>query len=432
MIRSIAFRIALRASALALVAVVALAVMTLATVRDATTRMLDTTVATDTTGLIDIYASGGEAELARRIADRVAWEAAGQRSRYLLLRGTRRIAGDLTRPSPLDASRSQRGYIMVDGQSLYAQATALAPGVTLHVARSFPAERALLARLALAFAFVGGAVVLASALLALRAARKLEGRVTTINAAYATAEPGAIGALGAETAHDEIGQLARNSGNALARLAALVDAQRHISDQIAHEIRTPLSRLDRQLAAIGSQSAQAKDAMLARTQIASITALLDSLLDIAANEARRGDRRGLTTVDLSELVSAFDDLYRPSLEDAGLRFKLAVEPAIVFEGNAMDLRRMISNLLDNVIRHVPPGRSVALELARGPKITVRDDGPGIPEPLRAHVFDRFARSDGGGHGLGLALVRAIAERHGLAARLGDGEGTAIVIEPAAA
>ena len=430
MTRSIAFRIAAVTTLLTLIAVVMLAAMTLMTAQRAMTATLAATVATDMTGLVDIYASGGREEMVKRINDRIALSGpAGQVSNYAVLDQGRRVAGDWPAAMPLDPARSEQGFVGVGDKSRYARVTSLGPGLTLYVARAYPDERALIKKLLLMFAIVGSGVVIASAGLALASARALATRVAAINRAYATDERKAVSALQADRARDEVGQLARNSGHALARVSALVDAQRQVSDQIAHEIRTPLAHLDRQVAAIGRHPGLADETQQARDQIVTLTTLLDSLLDIAASEARRGDRRGFTSFDLSALVEGLGDLYRPSLEDAGLRFTVAIEPAIVFTGNSMDFQRMISNLLDNAVRHVPAGHSVRLELARGPAITVSDDGPGIVPALQPRLFDRFTRSEGGGHGLGLALVRAIAEQHGLSITFSATAGTSFIIAP---
>jgi signal transduction histidine kinase len=129
-------------------------------------------------------------------------------------------------------------------------------------------------------------------------------------------------------------------------------------------------------------------------------------------------------VDLSNLVLHIGELYSASAEESGHAFSCSAARGVTIEGEQTQLTRMITNLLDNAFKYVPPGGSVALELAQGPVLTVRDDGPGIPPDERAAVFRRFHRGSGAaddsqGAGLGLALAAAIAERHGLAIRLED-------------
>jgi signal transduction histidine kinase len=106
-----------------------------------------------------------------------------------------------------------------------------------------------------------------------------------------------------------------------------------------------------------------------------------------------------------------------------------IAPNVMISGEATQLRRMLSNLLDNSVRYVPDGCEVRLSLAAGPRLIVADTGPGIPAPVRARLFERFT-AGAGGHGLGLALVRAIVHRHDWKIRVeSDGNGTQIVIGP---
>ena len=113
--------------------------------------------------------------------------------------------------------------------------------------------------------------------------------------------------------------------------------------------------------------------------------------------------------------------------DTGLAIRRARE--------RMQLTRLLSNLLDNALKYVPRGGTVRLVVSAGPVIEVSDDGPGVPEALRAGVFDRFrsggaAQGNGTSHGLGLALARAIALRHDLAIRLVQSDkGAHFVIKP---
>ena len=171
----------------------------------------------------------------------------------------------------------------------------------------------------------------------------------------------------------------------------------------------------------------------AREDIRRLVGMLESLLDIASSKARRGDRHGLAPVDLSALVGRIGELYAASAEDSGHAFTCRAAPGVAIEGEQTQLTRMITNLLDNAFKYVPPGGSVALELKPGPVLIVRDDGPGIAPEERETVFRRFHRGSSGagdtqGAGLGLALAAAIAERHGLAIRLDDTpEGACFVV-----
>jgi signal transduction histidine kinase len=98
----------------------------------------------------------------------------------------------------------------------------------------------------------------------------------------------------------------------------------------------------------------------------------------------------------------------------------------------MQLTRLLSNLLDNAFKYVGSGGRIDLIVEQGPRILVRDNGPGVPEGMRERIFERFQRGGGygNGHGLGLSLVRAIAGRHGLSIRCNDADpGAEFVLAP---
>jgi len=216
----------------------------------------------------------------------------------------------------------------------------------------------------------------------------------------------------------------------------LMEAQRTVSDQTAHEIRTPLMHLDtRILKAMESTSDEALLRTLeqSRAEIRSVVRLLDSLLDIAGTQAMRGDLRGLAEVDLSDIAESLADLYGASAEELGIGFHARIAPGVRGRADPMEMTRLMSNLLDNAFKYVPCGGSVVLEMAHGPRIVVQDDGPGIPSADRERVFERYVRLDGargGGHGLGLSLARAIAERHDLSLHVEDAApGARFVLQP---
>jgi len=384
----------------------------------------------DIAGLADIYASGGEAELAARIGDRLALTPMdGSAAHYLLSNGRGQvIAGDLAQWPPLDATKSQSGVIALpDKTRAFARAVQLGPDLKLVVARPVDLEAPVLSGLALVFAGGGAVFIALVALLGRLAARRLARRIEEINLAFR--EPQAAAGLIAvgSAPGDEIDELAAHSAAALARVNDLLAAYKDASEQLAHEIRTPLSHLDNRLVkALGEQPEPriAERLADARGEIRRIVQTLESLLDIAASKAHRGDRSGLAPVNLSALVRSICELYAGSAEEAGLELHWNVAPDVAIMGDDRQLSRLMTNMLDNALKYVPAGGRIAVSLEAGPVLVVADDGPGIDPRDRARIFDRFYRGRGlgeetSGSGLGLALAQAIAERHGLAIRLDD-------------
>lgn len=424
----------------ALVANALLALVVLAQSWRAIEDSLAAAVDTDVAGLADIYASGGERELLRRLEDRTALAGIeGRSTRYLLQRpGGPVLTGNAGTWPALSPARSEHGFVTLsDGTAVFARATRLGPELDLLVARTYDADRQALWRLAALVGLAAAGIVVAVWLIGRRAAARLRDRVAGINAAFRSAELGEAASL-ADPERDEIGELAENSSRAIARAASLAATHRHMSDHIAHEIRTPLTHLENRL--IGTMRDLPPDTDRSglercRQDIRGVVSMLDSLLDIAASEARVGDRSGLAEVDLSSLAGDLVELYSGSAEDAGITLRSFIEPGVMMMGERMQLTRLISNLLDNALKYVPAGGTVQLRVAAGPLIEVQDDGPGIARDLRPLVFDRFRTGQPvqgkTSHGLGLALARAIAQRHGLALELVDSaRGAHFLLRPA--
>lgn len=230
---------------------------------------------------------------------------------------------------------------------------------------------------------------------------------------------------------DEFDQLARHLNRMLDRLQVLMESMREVSNNIAHDLRTPLGRLRQHL-----ERASMKAATLAEYKTAVEQAIADSdtiletfsaLLRIAQVET--GSRKArFTDVDLSELLRNILETYEPVADDSGHILVGAVEPGITVKGDKDLLTQMIVNLLENALNYTPSGKEVTLGLTdinAGVIVEVADRGPGIPEDKRDKVFQRFYRLDASrssrGNGLGLALVKAIADLHGIDVQLLDNQ-----------
>lgn len=381
----------------------------------------------DIATLLDAHRSGGDDALARRIDERLRFSApAGNAPHYLLVESDgRRIAGDLA-AEPAVAHEQVSAITLPGGGEALARTIRLHDGRRLVVAREASLDEMI--RNQLGFAFVAGGlfVVLAVGVGGWLTTRRLARRVADINAAFANPDEERLRQLDSgRRADDEIGELTRHSRAALERLDRLLDAHRDTLDQIAHEMRTPLMHLDSKLVRAmraAPDEAAAQGLSEARGEIRAVISMLESLLDISHSEANRGDARGLEPVDLSAMLANLADLYAGSAEESGHQFDVAIAHGVVLAGEPMQLTRLVTNLLDNAFRYTPAGGTVHLALEPGPVITVADTGPGIPAADHDRVFARFSRASGnhggnGGSGLGLALARAIARRHGLDLRI---------------
>ena len=238
---------------------------------------------------------------------------------------------------------------------------------------------------------------------------------------------------------DDFDELARNLNAMLDRIQTLMATVRGVSDNIAHDLRTPLTRLKTrlELARAARPSAEDYEAWIDGTT-ANLDAVLETfeaLLKIAEVEAS-SPQQSFAAVNLSEIVFDAVEFYEPLAEQKRQQLELLIQPVPPLLGERDLLFRALANLLDNAIKYAPEESriEISLEASRaGAKLIVADRGPGIPEELRAKVFERFFRLDTSrslpGSGLGLSMVSAVARVHGTSVCLEDNRpGLRVVIE----
>jgi len=242
---------------------------------------------------------------------------------------------------------------------------------------------------------------------------------------------------------DELDQLAENLNEMLDHIDRLMRAMRYAGDSIAHDLRSPLTRLRTRLETAAQNALQRKDenSSLVLSEAAddasTLLSTFDSVLRIARLEA--ADRREmLLPLDPAPLLEDIAELYEPAFEDAGLNFSTEITKNLTIRSDRGLLSQAVSNLVENAIKYTPSGGRVVLGLQRQPsgktELYIADSGPGIPQSLRQRVKERFVRLEESrsapGSGLGLALVDAIAEVHRADFNLNDGLGDEIAGETA--
>jgi len=228
---------------------------------------------------------------------------------------------------------------------------------------------------------------------------------------------------------DDFDRLGTAFNTMLDRLAATMDSLRQVSNDIAHDLRTPLTRLRQTLDEAArkpggnAETEQAFDA--AGEQVDDILSTFSALLRIAQIESG-ARRKGFARLDLAALASTIADDFRSVAEEQGRSLTFAGAEPVFIEGDRDLLTQLIVNLIENALNHTPAGAAIAVSVthpAEGPRLAVADNGQGVPEAERSRIFDRFYRLETSrttpGSGLGLSLVAAIADLHGATASASD-------------
>jgi signal transduction histidine kinase len=383
-------------------------------------------VAADLRGLGDDYREGGVLGLSRAIERRLA-----DRSRrdtvYLLadVQGNR-LAGNLAGWPPvvppqsgwveLDLYRNDRDRVT----TLSVAAITLPSGERLLVGHDSQAprkfRRTLLGALGWALAAAGLLALASGWLLSRLVGRRVADVVETADEIVQGDMARRVPVRGGG---DEFDRLAETLNRMLDRIQGLIGDLRMVTDGVAHDLRSPLTRLR---AHLESSLEEGIDPAVRRERIGKAHAEADgvlraftALLEIARAEAGMG-RDQFEAVDLGRLAADMVDLYTPAAAEKEVSLVQRGEGATV-SGHPQLLANAIANLVENAIAHAPAGSTVTLDLAPAPcpALTVADEGPGIAAEERARVLQRFVRLDASrgrpGAGLGLSLVAAVARLH---------------------
>ena len=393
-------------------------------------------VAAEASALADEFTTGGSDGLAMSIRIRSRRQDGFY---YRLSKAGRAVAGNLTVSTPMGLGW---GFIDRDGvrptsnpelsQDLLIFSRQLADGEILSVAADLSTRERLRGELMRSLTWCGLLATVGGLAASLLAYGGVLRRVDAVADAARAATSGRMDVrapVRKAWLRDDIDDLADAFNQMLDQINMLVRNIRQVSADIAHDLRTPLARVRQKLDRLSRNGAsngnlsKALDSIDA--DIAEALRTFDVMLRLAEIESGRSP--SAQQVNLAELAGRVAEAYLPDAEQSGRRLQTDLHPAVAW-GEPELITQALANLLDNALRHTPPGTWICVQTGQKggpPFIVVTDNGPGIPQDMRKAVLQRFVRLENSrttsGTGLGLAIVAAIAERHGSSVSLSDAD-----------
>ncbi len=442
LLRSTPFRLALTFAFLFLLAFILSGAIVYQLMSAELAKQLDQSIKETYALIAATYAESDEEDLVAAVRDHAQFSQDKDQIFSLTDRSGNRLAGDFTAAD------------LPDGFSMFAAALPGVPPdteyraysgtvgddnltVAFSLSETEELETIILMSFGWATLFITGLAVAGGAVLASRIQRRLDAiAATMVDVSHGRLEA-RIPLIGNG---DDIDAVSGQVNAALDRLSALVDGMREVSANIAHDLKTPLNRLQMILESAADKTVSGEDVSTeladARTESHQINSTFDALLRIAQIEAGARKAR-FVDVDVGHVVEIIGEVYADVAEDDGksLSTKGVSETKWFVHGDRDLLMQMLANLVENALRHCPPGTAIELSVTMQSDhvvVKVGDSGPGIPAEERENVFRRLYRLDSSrttpGSGLGLSLVKAVADLHGAAITLEDNNpGLAVIV-----
>jgi len=394
--------------------------------------------------LVGVYDARGFDALNKSLIDRSLTQSAFL---YLLLdKEGRTVTGSLNQ-SPIETMEGDRQWITFPFTETDAEGRVRRPqvrgvqvrlsgGEMLLVGRSLGDTEAYLSRLTQALWGAMGIVLLLGLAGGVLVSRNLERSMGRLNKVVTAVQEGDLKARApVRNSGDELDELGAGLNTMLDRLEGSMASIRHAGDAIAHDLRSPLTRMRAKLevSLIDAEAGKITgvDALqLALDEADNLLKTFNTVLAIARLQAAAGRTPDPQLFDAADLAADMAELYEPASEDKGLEFSAEIERGLMVEANRPFLAQALANVIDNAIKYTPPGGAVMLRARRRSsgeiEFSVTDTGPGVPEGDRERVVQRFVRLDNSrsepGSGLGLSLVGAVLEAHGGRVQLDEGPG----------
>ncbi|MGD8328584.1 MAG: HAMP domain-containing sensor histidine kinase [Acidobacteriota bacterium] len=436
-LRSVAFRQAVVYALLFSISVTLLAAFFYWSTAGFLTRQAEDTIEAEAGALAERYRTFGLTGLSDLINERLQRQPAGPEIYLLMTPDYRRLAGNLSGWPDAEVdeegwARFRLGEAGPEGAEAVHRASAklfdLPGGFHLLVGRDMQELEAMRATVVRALVWGLGITVLMALAGGALMGHSMSSRIGEINRAIRRIMAGDLSQrMPGNRSGDEFDRLTDNLNLMLDRIEGLMDGVRQVSDNIAHDLKTPLARMRNRLEELqrhlgGDHPIGAEDARrTVEEAIREADALLGTfgaLLRIARIEMS-ARREGFSSVDLAALVGDVAELYEPLAEERGQRLEATVSAARAVRGDRDLLFQALANMVDNAIKYAPDGGRIRVTLRQEEEATVVsviDNGPGVAPEDREHVFKRFWRADDSrttpGSGLGLSLVEAVAALHG--------------------